>query len=81
MPTNNEKPMHPGTLVDLLRIEVVPYGRKKLADALGISLNRCKDFLDGDAGLTKTMAKKLQMIFGIQASTWLSMQKAYDEVR
>lgn len=71
-------PAHPGRV--LKNQFMKPYGTSnyKLAQAMAISESHIGRLVNGKASITADIAKRLEIVFGMSARTWLNMQSGYD---
>lgn len=77
LPTHRA-PTHPGEM--LLREFVEPLGltQTELAQRLGISYPRLNEIIHGKRAVTPDTALRLERLFGMDASFWLTLQHHYD---
>ena len=81
MPTRlpkNRPPTHPGEI--LLREFIEPLGLTQTGAAagLGISYPRLNEIVNGKRGVTPDTALRLERMFGLDAGTWLNLQRDHD---
>lgn len=74
----NRPPTHPGAI--LLREFIEPLGltQTAVASALGVSYPRLNEIVHGKRGVTPDTALRLERMFGLDAASWLNMQRDYD---
>jgi addiction module HigA family antidote len=74
----NRRPTHPGEI--LLREFIQPLGltQTAVASALGVSYPRLNEVVHGKRGITPDTALRLERMFGLDAGTWLNMQRDHD---
>jgi addiction module HigA family antidote len=74
----NRPPTHPGEI--LLREFIEPLGltQTAVAAALGVSYPRLNEIIHGRRGVTPDTALRLERMFGLDAETWLNMQRDHD---
>jgi addiction module HigA family antidote len=74
----NRPPTHPGEI--LLREFIEPLGltQTAVASALCVSYPRLNEIVHGKRGVTPDTALRLERMFGLEASTWLNIQRDYD---
>ena len=77
MATNNMRPIHPG---EILREEMKELGlsARRLAQALGVPVNRITGILHEERAVTADTALRLARYFNSTAEFWLNLQSAYD---
>lgn len=71
-------PTHPGEV--LLEEYLVPLNitQVRLADHLGVSVQRVNELVRGKRGVTPETAWMLSQAFGTSPEFWLNLQAAYD---
>jgi addiction module HigA family antidote len=74
-------PPHPGLSVRHDCIEPLGLSIAEAAKRLGVSRKQLSDLVNGHAGISPTMAIRLDKAFGGGADTWYRMQAAYDLAR
>ena len=74
-------PPHPGR--SILRDCMEPLGMSvvETAQKLGVSAELLRNVIDGQAGISPSMAVGLDKLFGGGASTWYQLQTQYDEAQ
>ena len=74
----NRPPTHPGEI--LLREFIEPLGLTQTAVAagLGISYPRLNELVNAKRGVTPDTALRLERMFGLDAGTWLNLQRDHD---
>ncbi|HEX9843612.1 MAG TPA: HigA family addiction module antitoxin [bacterium] len=73
-----KSPPHPGRSMRLDCLEPLGLSVTAAARHLGVSRKQLSDLLNGHAGISPTMAIRLDKAFGGGAETWLRLQAAYD---
>ena len=76
-----KNPPHPGLSVRHDCIEPLGLSIAEAAKRLGVSRKQLSDLVNGHAGISPTMAIRLDKAFGGGADTWYRMQAAYDLAR
>lgn len=76
-----KSPPHPGLAVRHDCLEPLGLSVTEAAKRLGVSRKQLSDILNGRAGLSPTMAIRLDKAFGGGAETWYRLQAAYDLAR
>ncbi len=74
----HENPPHPG---DFIRTEIlVPAGLSVTAAAVALRVSRpaLSSLLNGKAGLSGDMARRIEKAFGVKMDTLMRMQSSYD---
>ena len=71
-------PPHPGRSVRQDCLAPLGLNVTEGAKRLGISRKQLSDIVNGHAGISPTMAIRLDKAFGGSAHTWLRLQAAYD---
>ncbi len=71
-------PTHPGEV--LLEEFLIPHGisQHKLAEMIGVTVNRVNEIVKGRRGITPNTAIRLEALFGASAQFWLNLQLAWD---
>jgi addiction module HigA family antidote len=71
-------PTHPGEI--LLEEFLEPHGmsQAKLAELIGVTINRVNEIVKGKRGLSPDTAIRLEALFGASAQFWLNLQLAWD---
>ena len=70
---------HPGYYISEI-IQCMEMSHRKFADELGINLQLLEMILDGQASVSKVLAKSLSDLTGICEDVWLSLQEEYELV-
>lgn len=76
MPMKN--PPHPGGFVFRQCIEPLGLTITQAATALGVTRSTLSEILNERRGISPEMAVRLAMVFGGNATTWLTQQVHYD---
>jgi antitoxin HigA-1 len=71
------KPTHPGILIQDTIYEL-RMTRVELAKRLGISQQKLRDIIRGNASVTADIALQLSNVFRTTAKYWLNLQKTFD---
>ena len=71
-------PPHPGAFVKTEVIEPLGLTVSGAATALGVSRPALSALLNGRAGLSGTMALRIEKAFGVRMDTLMRMQASYD---
>lgn len=71
-------PPHPGQSVRGDCLEPLGLSVTAAARHLGVSRKQLSDLVNGHAGISPTMAIRLDKAFGGGAETWLRLQAAYE---
>lgn len=71
-------PTHPGAMLREIILPALNMSKTEIAVALGISRQTLHDIIAERQPITPPMAVRLAAAFGTSASSWLSMQSAYD---
>ena len=71
-------PPHPGAFVRTEVIEPLGLTVSGAATALGVSRPALSALLNGRAGLSGTMALRIEKAFGVRMDTLMRMQASYD---
>ena len=74
-------PPHPGAFVRTEVIEPLELTVSGAANALGVSRPALSALLNGRAGLSGTMALRIEKAFGVRMDTLMRMQASYDIAR
>ena len=74
-------PPHPGAFVRTEVIEPLGLTVSGAATALGVSRPALSALLNGRAGLSGTMALRIEKAFGVRMDTLMRMQASYDIAR
>ncbi len=69
-------PPHPGEVIRESCLD--PLGLTVTAAGLGVSRKALSELLNGKAGISPTMAIRLEKAFGGSAESWLRQQMQYD---
>lgn len=76
-----KRPPHPGLSVRYDCLDPLGLSVTEAARHLGVSRKQLSDLVNGQAGISPTMAIRLDKAFGGGAETWLRLQAAYDLAR
>ena len=79
IPKNN--PIHPGEILREEFLVPLEIQQTKLADRLGISLQRVNEICTGKRGITPETAWLLGAVFGNTPQFWMNLQAMYDLAR
>lgn len=71
-------PPHPGEIVLEECVHPLELTITQAAKALGVSRKSLSELVNEKAGISASMAIRLEKVFGSTAETWLRMQAAYD---
>lgn len=81
----DDRPQHPG---EHLRLDVIPrlfpgdeIAARRLADALGVTINQLSGLIRGAANVTPIWALRLGRVVGPDAKYWMDLQRDYDLYR
>ena len=71
-------PPHAGEI--LLEEFLEPHGitQAKLAEMIGVTVNRVNEIIKGKRGISPDTAIRLEALFGASAQFWLNLQLAWD---
>jgi len=74
------RPSTPGELLRGLFLDEPTFGftRRQVADRLGIDRRAFNAILTGKRAVTPLMAMRLQRVIGVDAETWLNLQRSVD---
>jgi len=75
---NMHNPPHPGLVLSGLWLKPAKITVTRAAEALNVSRKTVSELINGHAAITAEMATRLELAFGTQAKTWLSMQAEFD---
>ncbi|MGE4449102.1 MAG: HigA family addiction module antitoxin [Azospira sp.] len=75
--TTATKVIHPGQIIRL-KLQIMGIGISKAARALGISRTHFSDIVNGQAGISASMALRLSLGIGGTAEEWLLHQMNYE---
>ena len=70
---------HPGYYISEI-VGCMEMSHRKFADELGITLQMLEMVLDGQANVSKVLAKSLSDLTGICEDVWLGLQEEYELV-
>ena len=71
-------PTHPGAMLREIVLPALRHSKVEVAEAMGVSRQTLYDILSERQPVTPSMAVRLAVVFDTTASSWLSMQSAYD---
>lgn len=71
-------PPHPGEFISEVYLEPNNLSGRELAHSLGVSPSTLNRVLNGNTGLSPSMALRLAKVLGRSAESWLAMQMNYD---
>ncbi len=71
-------PPHPGEFIAEVYLEPNNLSGRELAHSLGVSPSTLNRVLNGNTGLSPSMALRLAKVLGRSAESWLAMQMNYD---
>ena len=71
-------PTHPGEVLAHEFLAVLGISQTKLAEKLGISVQRVNELVNGKRGITPETAWLLAGAFGTSPQLWTNLQAAYD---
>ena len=77
----NRIPTHPGEILSEEFLKPLNIPQTKLADKLGISVQRVNELVNGERGVTPETAWLLAGAFGTSPEFWTNLQTAYDLAR
>lgn len=75
---NMHNPPHPGEFIRLTYIEPFDISVRMLADNLGVSASTLNRVINGQSGVSPSMALRLSKAVGRSPESWLAMQYNYD---
>lgn len=71
-------PPHPGEFITKVYLEPNKLSGRELAISLGVSPSTLNRILNGNTGISPSMALRLAKVLGRSAESWLAMQTNYD---
>jgi len=74
----NRIPTHPGEILREEFIKPMELQQTKLAERLGISLQRLNEIVNEKRGITADTAWRLAQAFGTSPQFWMNAQTSYD---
>lgn len=74
----NRIPTHPGEMLVEEFLKPMALAQTKLAEKLGISVQRINEIVNGKRGVTPETAWLFSQAFGTTPEFWMNMQTAYD---
>lgn len=74
-------PTHPGEILAQEFLAPLAISQTKLAEKLGISVQRVNELVNGKRGITPETAWLLAGAFGTSPQLWTNLQAAYDLAR
>jgi addiction module HigA family antidote len=74
----NRIPTHPGEMLAEEFLKPMALPQTKLAEKLGISVQRINEIVNGKRGVTPETAWLFSQAFGTTPEFWMNMQTAYD---
>jgi antitoxin HigA-1 len=77
----NRIPTHPGEILSEEFLKPLNIPQTKLAEKLGISVQRVNELVNGKRGVTPETAWLLAGAFGTSPEFWANLQTAYDLAR
>ncbi len=77
----NRIPTHPGEILSEEFLKPLDIPQTKLAEKLGISVQRVNELVNGKRGVTPETAWLLAGAFGTSPEFWTNLQTAYDLAR
>lgn len=72
------EPLHPGEIVKDALFNETGLTVTSAAEKLGIERTTLSRLLNGHAGISPEMAKRLAMLLGTSAEMWMNVQRDYD---
>ena len=77
----NRTPTHPGEILLEEFLEPMEIPQTKLAEHLGIPVQRVNELVNGKRGVTPDTAWLLAAAFGTTPEFWMNLQSTYDLAR
>ena len=74
----NRTPSHPGEILLSEFLEPMELSQVKLADHLGVSVQRVNELINGKRGITPETAWLLSQALGTTPQYWLNLQANHD---
>ena len=74
-------PIHPGEILSEEFLKPLDISQTRLAEHIGVSVQRVNELIRGKRGITPDTAWKLSQAFGNSARFWMNLQATYDLAR
>lgn len=78
MVLKNQKPMHPGQVLETVYMSEMNLSQSELARRIGCSPRKINEIVNGKRGISPEFAIELEKTIHTSAEMWVRMQAEYD---